>query len=102
MISHCRPFVEAGMPTDLIFEKSRLGPLDQVLGVGEQGTVYFAPNVNIPLVGPAVFKEYNAAWLPRVDFAVLERMVTFLESLTMGEGIYLIRHAAWPARLVQD
>jgi len=86
---------------DLSLEKSRLGPLTKI-GGGTQGTVFFVPNVRIPLVGSAVFKEYEEEKLAAVDFAALARMVSFLESLTMGEGTYLIQRAAWPARLVSD
>ncbi|WP_229074269.1 hypothetical protein [Actinoplanes sp. DH11] len=82
-------------------EKPVLGALRR-LGDGGQGSVWATDSIKINGSWPGVYKEYDAAVLPRLDIAQLRRMVSFVPSLPMDRGRWLCEQTAWPAALVRE
>src|ERR1041384_4637909 len=80
-------------------EREKLGGLVE-LGKGGQGVVYCAPQVTIPYVGSAVYKEYLAEVTSTLTSAVLVKAVKLFRSLARPEIEGFLSLAAWPVGLV--
>lgn len=89
------------MSSGLRVERSELGLLSK-LDSGGQGDIFLAPEVELGLPGQAVYKEYNVEDLTNLDASLLEKLVSFLESLPFRTAREIVGRAAWPERLVVD
>jgi hypothetical protein len=70
------------------------------LGTDGTGQLFAVPAVQINQAWPAVYKEYLAPVLERVDAAALGRVVAELAQLDADDSRWLADRTAWPAALI--
>jgi hypothetical protein len=81
--------------------------LGRQLGQGGQGAVHEVTNKKISEQNggegwSVVYKEYNAAMLPRLDVGALRSMTDMLKELATAEGRWLREQTAWPTAVVEQ
>ena len=80
-------------------DKTQLHDL-QKLASGTQGVVHTMSNVRINQNFDAAYKEYKPSI--QVDFGVIAKMASFINSLSFAEGSRLFSLTAWPAEVVSE